>query len=86
MQNFYFLGFGFIQENTIQITNIEKKHELSRRRKIFYTNFGNSKKIEDLIKPSFLTDSSAYGPFDKHLSSKGVYDAINDDFSLIIEP
>lgn len=81
-QNFYFLGFGFIQENIAQITNLKEIY-LSSGRNIFYTNFGNSEKINNSMRRSFAIKVHQV-PCSS--SSKGVYDAINEDFSLIIEP
>ncbi len=78
-QSFYFLGFGFIEENMKQISS---QTTFNCSRKIFYTNYGNSGKINNSIEK--LTSSSLRDENGTKSSNKGVYDALNEDFSLII--
>lgn len=97
-QVLYFLGFGFIQENINKIiseknncqevkimsgiTFAEKR--MYSVRKIFYTNYEDSEKINDLVRKNFINRLNTKNSEDNIRSKKGVYDALSEDFPLII--
>jgi hypothetical protein len=88
-KKFYFLGFAFHPQNC-ELLGLEKikvdyvKHNSNRLipsfHSIHYTNFDNSKKIEDIL-VSNLSDNFKKYPH-KSRSEKGVYDALRYDFDL----
>jgi len=87
---FYFLGFGFHEENCdiIQLRKLVLKilqHELYQNHTIHYTNYGDSKKIEAILKanvfPKNNAEYKALNPFIPS-SEKGVYDALMYDLEL----
>ncbi len=93
--NIYFLGFGFHQENcrilgvttetklTVRVEMPNEKGEASAEpelRSVFYTNFGNSKKIKQKFEQFTNYNFTNCNP--ENFSDKGVYEALKSDFNL----
>ena len=89
--NFYFLGFGFNDENC-RVLGLEGNQikslidtslgaMSSNITKVFYTNFENSKKIEQKFREVVQVSQENYG-YNRFVSEKGVYEAMCRDFNL----
>jgi hypothetical protein len=82
-KKFYFLGFGFHEENC-RIINLKGiKVGIELRHQIHYTNFNNSKKIEEILSnalsdPAYHLKNYRF----KFPSEKGVYYALLEDLNL----
>jgi hypothetical protein len=85
---FYFLGFGFHEENCriINLEGIKLRRTASSTHLIHYTNYANSKKIEEILNNSLSASRSNNDLFRnyqfKFSSEKGVYEALLYDLDL----
>lgn len=78
----YFLGFSFNDENCEVLGLFDKKCRVKvvgDDRHVYYTNYGDSKRIEKKFSKIFNRDNKEIS---KSISTKGAYDALALDFDL----
>jgi hypothetical protein len=77
-EKFYFLGFGFHEENCriILLKDLRRDNQF-----FYYTNLDGSKKIDESI-ANFLRGFSMLDGKTKFTSDRGVYEALKSDFNL----
>lgn len=78
-ENLFILGFGF-DPNNIELLGLK---QAASSKRVFCTNYGGHGKIDQAINGLLEFDSKTLLPSQLTISTKGVYEALQKDFSLV---